>query len=85
MQSILYISCSPRGPLSHSLMFGEEVLDRLRQHHPGATIYRRDLAAVAPDFVDAGFSNAILDPPVWRRRSSCRKPSSTNWNGRMRW
>jgi FMN-dependent NADH-azoreductase len=62
MKTILYISCSPRGPASHSLTFAEELLARLRQHHPGATIQRRDLAAHTPNFVDAGFSNAILDP-----------------------
>jgi FMN-dependent NADH-azoreductase len=62
MQTILYISCSPRGPASHSLTFAEEVLTRLRQHHPTATIRRRDLASVPPNFVNAAFSNAILDP-----------------------
>ena len=62
MQTILYISCSPRGAASHSLTFAEEVLARLRRHHPAATIRRRDLAADAPSFVDAAFSNAILDP-----------------------
>ena len=53
MQTILYISCSPRGPASHSLTFAGEVLTRLRQHHPAAAIQRRDLAADAPDLVDA--------------------------------
>jgi FMN-dependent NADH-azoreductase len=62
MQTILYLSCSPRGPASHSLTFAEELLTRLRQHHPAATIQRRDLAANPPQFVDATFSNAILDP-----------------------
>jgi FMN-dependent NADH-azoreductase len=62
MQSILYISCSPRGSASQSLTFAEEVLTRLRQHHPAATIRRRDLAADPPGFVDATFSNAVLDP-----------------------
>ena len=62
MKTILYISCSPRGPTSHSLAFAEELLTRLLQHHPDATIQRRDLAADHPRFVDAAFSNAILDP-----------------------
>jgi FMN-dependent NADH-azoreductase len=62
MQTILYLSCSPRGPASHSLSFAEELLTRLRQHYPAATIRRRDLAANPPHFVDAAFSHAILDP-----------------------
>jgi FMN-dependent NADH-azoreductase len=62
MESILYISCSPRGPASHSLAFAEELLARLRDHHPGALIQRRDLTANPPSFVDAAFGNAILDP-----------------------
>jgi FMN-dependent NADH-azoreductase len=62
MNRILYISCSPRGPASYSLAFAEELLARLLRHHPGAIIQRRDLAADPPHFVDAGFSNAILDP-----------------------
>jgi len=62
MKTILYISCSPRAPASHSLIFAEEFLARLQQHHPAATIRRRDLAANPPTVVDAAFSNAILDP-----------------------
>jgi FMN-dependent NADH-azoreductase len=62
MKTILYISCSPRGPASHSLIFADELLTRLQQHHPDATIKRRDLAANPPTAVDAPFSNAILDP-----------------------
>lgn len=61
MHSILYISCSPRGSDSHSLAFGTEVLARLRQHHPGASVQTRDLAAEPPAVVDAVFSNAVLD------------------------
>ena len=34
METILFISCSPRGPGSHSLAFAEEVLSRLRQNQP---------------------------------------------------
>ena len=54
MQTILHISCSPRGPLSHSLTFADEVLDRLRQHHPAATIKQRNLAAAALAVGEAG-------------------------------
>src|SRR5260221_13979154 len=62
MGSILYISCSPRGPASHSLHFAEEVLVRLRQYYPAAEVDRSDLAADPPPFVDADFSARILDP-----------------------
>jgi FMN-dependent NADH-azoreductase len=62
MQTILYISCSPRGPTSYSLTFAEELLARLHRSHPAAAIQRRDLAADPPTFVDAAFCNAILDP-----------------------
>ena len=62
MKTILYISCSPRGPASHSLIFAETLLARLRLHHPTAKIHHRDLAANPPTVVDATFSNAILDP-----------------------
>lgn len=62
MKSILYLSCSPRGPKSHCLSFAEQLLERLRHHHPAAAIETRDLAADPPAFVDAAFSNAILDP-----------------------
>ena len=61
MKTILYISCSPRGPESHSLTFADTLLARLQQHHPDAKIQRRDLAANPPTTVDAAFSNAILD------------------------
>jgi FMN-dependent NADH-azoreductase len=62
MKTILYISCSPRGPASHSLTFADTLLARLQQQHPAARIQRRDLAATPPTTVDADFSNAILDP-----------------------
>jgi FMN-dependent NADH-azoreductase len=62
MQSILYISCSPRGAESHSLRFAEEVLTRLRQLHPNAVTHNRDLIANPPALVDAAFSAAVLDP-----------------------
>lgn len=62
MKTILYLSCSPRGPASHSLIFAEALLARLQQHHRTAQIQHRDLAANPPTTVDASFSNAILDP-----------------------
>jgi FMN-dependent NADH-azoreductase len=62
MKSILFLSCSPKGPTSHSVNFAEEVLARLQQHHPTAEVRRRDLAANPPSFVDAVFATANTDP-----------------------
>lgn len=62
MRSILHISCSPRGPDSHSGRFAHEVLDHLLRLHPYAVVRIRDLIAHPPDLVDAAFSTAILDP-----------------------
>src|SRR4051812_24546002 len=62
MRSILYISCSPKNESSISLRFAEEVLTRLRQHHPEAGVQRRDLARNPPPFVNAAFCEAILVP-----------------------
>ena len=41
----------------------EEVIARLRRHHPDAEVMFRDLSANPPPLVDAGFSAAILGPP----------------------
>ncbi|HEX2942554.1 MAG TPA: NAD(P)H-dependent oxidoreductase [Rhodopila sp.] len=62
MQTILYLSCSPKGPASVCRTFAAEVLERLTQRHPGAVIVHRDLAASPPPFVDAAFCAAILAP-----------------------
>jgi FMN-dependent NADH-azoreductase len=62
MRSILYLTCSPRGSSSHCRCFADELLTRLRQHHPAAEVRRRDLAADPPPFVDDTFSSAVLHP-----------------------
>jgi FMN-dependent NADH-azoreductase len=62
MQQILYISVSPKGPASICRTFAEEVLARLTQLHPAASVQQRDLAAAPPPFVDADFCAAIMDP-----------------------
>jgi FMN-dependent NADH-azoreductase len=62
MKSILYISCSPKGPASICRGFAEEVLAVLLREHPGAVVVHRDLAAAPPPFVDAAFCEAIMDP-----------------------
>jgi FMN-dependent NADH-azoreductase len=63
MTTILHLRCSPRGAEAFSSRMAEEVVARLRQHHPGAEIIFRDLSAQPPPLVDAGFSAAILGPP----------------------
>jgi FMN-dependent NADH-azoreductase len=62
MNNILYVSCSPKGSASICQSFAQEVLARLVQRHPVATVTHRDLVAVPPPFVDAGFCAAIMDP-----------------------
>jgi FMN-dependent NADH-azoreductase len=63
MFKILHLRCSPRGAAALSSRMAEEVVARLRLHHPGAEVVFRDLAAHPPPLVDAGFSAAILGPP----------------------
>ncbi len=62
MDTILYISCSPRGAASICQDFAQDVLGRLAQHHPAARVVHRDLVAAPPPFVDAGFYAGIMDP-----------------------
>jgi FMN-dependent NADH-azoreductase len=62
MKRILYLSCSPKAAASVSHTFAQEVLHRLQQYHPTATIDYRDLAATPPPFVDADFCAAITNP-----------------------
>lgn len=64
MTRILYLRCSPRGADAYSSRMAEEVLARLLRRHHGAEIVFRDMAADPPPLVDAGFSAAILAPPV---------------------
>jgi FMN-dependent NADH-azoreductase len=63
MTIILHLRCSPRGAAAFSSRMAEEVVARLRLHHPGAEVVFRDLSAHPPPLVDAGFSAAILGPP----------------------
>jgi FMN-dependent NADH-azoreductase len=63
MTTILHLRCSPRGAAAFSSRMAEEVIARLQQHHAGARLVFRDLAADPPPLVDAAFSAAILGPP----------------------
>jgi FMN-dependent NADH-azoreductase len=63
MTTILHLRCSPRGAAAFSSRMAEEVIARLQDHHAGARLVFRDLAADPPPLVDAAFSAAILGPP----------------------
>jgi FMN-dependent NADH-azoreductase len=63
MTTILHLRCSPRGAAAFSSRMAEEVIARLQQHHSGARLVFRDLAADPPPLVDAAFSAAILGAP----------------------
>ena len=62
MRTILYVSCSPKAGASICQSFACELLARITQRHPKATIRHRDLASTPPPFVDAGFCTGIMDP-----------------------
>jgi len=64
MTTILSVRASPRGATAVSNRMAEEVIARIRQHHPDASVVTRDLATTPPPFPDAAFSAAILAPPV---------------------
>ncbi len=61
MNTILCISCSPKGSDSICQSFARELLARLVQRHPASVVVVRDLAAEPPPFVDADFCAAIMD------------------------
>lgn len=62
MNSILYITCSPKGAASICGTFAQELLTRLTDRHTAAAVVYRDLHASPPRFVDADFCAAIMDP-----------------------
>lgn len=64
MTTLLHLRCSPRGAAAFSSIMAEEVIARLLRGHPNAEIMFRDLSANPPPLVDAGFSAAILGPPL---------------------
>jgi FMN-dependent NADH-azoreductase len=59
MRTLLYLTCSPRGPDSACRELGDEIVARLAPAH----VVHRDLATHSPPFPDAAFSAAILGPP----------------------
>ncbi len=63
MTTLLHLRCSPRGADAFSSRMAAEVVARLRQHHPGASVVFRDLSAHPPPLANAAFSAAILGPP----------------------
>ncbi len=62
MRSILHLTVSPRGGEAYSHIISTELVDALRDRHPGAKVLSRDLAAAPPSFVDVAFTRGIRDP-----------------------
>lgn len=62
MTTALLVECSPRFERSASRAAAERVVARLGAREPGLSVLRRDLAAVPPPLVDAGFCAAIQVP-----------------------
>jgi FMN-dependent NADH-azoreductase len=63
MRTILYLTCSPRGPLAYSRMVSAELVARLLAAYPAARVIERDLVATPPDFIDHGFAAGIAAVP----------------------
>lgn len=59
--TLLHISASPRGALSHSRRIGRILVDRLCSE-TALEVTRRDLAQTPPPWPDAGFAEASLCP-----------------------
>ena len=60
MQTILHLTCSPKGRAAYSSQLSEEVAAQLLAANPGANLLQRDLAADPPPVPDAAFSAAVL-------------------------
>jgi FMN-dependent NADH-azoreductase len=63
MRTILYLTCSPRGPLAHSRTMSGELVARLLAAFPAVRVIERDLVATPPVFVDSGFAAGIQATP----------------------
>jgi FMN-dependent NADH-azoreductase len=60
MQTLLLLTCSPKGHAAYSSQMSEEVAARLLAANAGANLLRRDLDANPPPVPDAAFSAAVL-------------------------
>ncbi|MCB1187854.1 NAD(P)H-dependent oxidoreductase [bacterium] len=63
MTNILLIKSSPRGGASVSSQLGEELVQQLKEQHPGAVVKVRDLASqpaphITPDYIGGVFKPA---------------------------
>ncbi|WP_300545091.1 NAD(P)H-dependent oxidoreductase [Maricaulis sp.] len=63
---ILRIDASMRRTGSHSRRLTDRVIERLREHHPGAQVTVRDLAEETPSFVDETWIGANFTDPSER-------------------
>lgn len=66
MTTLLHITVSPRGELSHSRRAGEAAVLRLRAQHPTLRVIERDLGRNPVAHPDARFVEASLMPPDQR-------------------
>jgi FMN-dependent NADH-azoreductase len=84
--NILHIDCSPR-PESHSRQLSAAIVEKLLEVSPGASISRRDFAAVppphaSPDYAPALSSPATLAAPAEGRAGAFRSTYSGSRGGR---
>lgn len=63
MATLLHITVSPRGELSHSRRAGQAAVLRLRAQHPTLSVIERDLGQNPVAHPDARFVEASLMPP----------------------
>jgi FMN-dependent NADH-azoreductase len=66
MTTLLHISVSPRGELSHSRRAGQAAVLRLRAQHSALSVIERDLGRNPVAHPDASFVEASLMPPDQR-------------------
>ncbi|MEZ5339819.1 MAG: NAD(P)H-dependent oxidoreductase [bacterium] len=66
MQDILYIRSSPRGADSISGQIADELVTRLMEQQPGASLKLRDLATQPVPHIDALFASGTLKPAEQR-------------------
>ena len=63
MQTLLYISISPRGDYSISRQLGNAAVQAWKRRNPGGRVIERDLANTALTFVDLDWIAGAFSPP----------------------
>jgi FMN-dependent NADH-azoreductase len=75
VESILYITSSPRGAASYSNKIGGQVLQELRLAHPNAPVVVRDLAREVLPHVDENFAAGMAQP--FETRTPAQRTAAT--------